>query len=618
MKQKSRKIVKQHYITLIFLTLILILFGTEFTAALGGWGRSSDASEEADEGPGNVFSDQRIMTSDDVFNLVSVGKLNESISLAEDLLKTEQADETAALGRTNGVLAQIVNSVGSGMLFAQLGKSINTITRSDQVTAAVFVVGAFLFYALIFIFLKNVYSAAVRRVFLEARIYENVSFLDITYFAAVRKWFHASLVMLLKYFYKSLWNLTIIGGIIKDYSYFAVPFIVAENPTIPANKAVTLSRRMMNGHKLELFKYQLTMLGWVLLGLVTFGISDLVYGAAYRLACYTEFFAKIREEALKAGIEGTEYLDDRYLYEKADKILLYETYFDVIDEITVLHENRIILSGWRKKIADKFGIWIGSDREKKEYDEQEGRQFAITRYKLSMDGKAYPQWLDRLWRKKELDKLGHFTFIRSYPVWTLFLLFVAFCVVGWSWEVALHMMQTGQFANRGTLHGPWLPIYGTGGIIVLVLCSRFRRNPVVEFFMSILLCGILEYMSGWFLEARYHQRWWSYDGYFLNLHGRICAEGLLVFGIACCVVVYIIAPIFDFILSKVKTKILICVALVLAVLYGADAAYSSVYPNMAEGAIEAEEPAAEADTDVPAAVTDADAPQSSAEVAAAG
>ena len=124
-------------------------------------------------------------------------------------------------------------------------------------------------------------------------------------------------------------------------------------------------------------------------------------------------------------------------------------------------------------------------------------------------------------------------------------------------------------------------------VVVLLLCSRFRRNPVVEFFTAVVLCGIIEYFSGLFLEMKYHQRWWSYDGYFLNLHGRICAEGLLVFGIGCCLVVYLIAPVSDYLFSKVKTRVLIPICLVLAGIFMIDKVYSGAHPNTAEGAVEA-------------------------------
>ena len=164
-------------------------------------------------------------------------------------------------------------------------------------------------------------------------------------------------------------------------------------------------------------------------------------------------------------------------------------------------------------------------------------------------------------------------------------------------------MQTGEFANRGTLHGPWLPIYGMGGLIVMILCSRFRKYPVTEFITAIVLCGILEYCSGWFLEAKYHQRWWSYDGYFLNLHGRICAEGLLVFGVGCCAVVYLLAPAFDHMISGIKKEVLIGLCLVLGIAYGTDVLYSGKHPNMAEGAVE-REAESEADSEAEKMISD--------------
>ena len=590
MKQKSHAVVRSHYVVLVFLTLILIMFGTEFNYNLMGWGKLTSDTSEND--PGNLLSAGDVYSYGDVWNDIISGNLDEGNTKAEKIsAQMKDNPSSEMLGRSNGVLAMVINTLFSGQLISKLGLTVRTLLHSNEAVALIFIAGSFLLYAFVFVFLKNAYSAVIRRIYLEARVYKYVSFLDVTFFLAVRKWFNIAMILLLQYVYTLLWSLTIVGGLIKWFSYFAVPYIAAENPTMKPKEVIALSRKMMNGHKMELFKYTVSMLGWILLGIITFGISDMLYGTPYRLANYTEFYVKIREAAIREGIEGTEKLYDRYLFEQADRILLYETYFDVVDEITLIHENKVEFGGWKRKIADWFGIWLGTLEEKKAYDNQEGRTFAIRRLKRSMSGEAYPEWLNPLWQKREVEKTGNFSFLRNYSVWTLFLLFITFCFVGWIWEVALHFMQTGQFANRGTLHGPWLPIYGTGGVIVLILCSRFRKNPVAEFFTAVLLCGILEYTSGWFLEMKYHQRWWSYDGYFLNLHGRICAEGLLVFGIGCCAVVYLLAPMFDFLLSMVKQKILIGVCLVLLVIYGADVAYSSGHPNMAEGAVEAAEAA---------------------------
>ena len=55
------------------------------------------------------------------------------------------------------------------------------------------------------------------------------------------------------------------------------------------------------------------------------------------------------------------------------------------------------------------------------------------------------------------------------------------------------------------------------------------------------------------------KKWWDYTGYFLNLHGRICAEGLLVFGVGGMAFVYVIAPLIDnWVKEHLNKKIIYC------------------------------------------------------------
>ena len=606
LKERGHRVMRSHYFLLVFLCLAMMLFGTEFKQVINGisgytsfgGGYFVNYLIEQQSSPVKENMTDVLLSSDDVVGDILSGHMWDGILKSDQLEQhlQETANDSSFLSRSEGELAKLVNTLWSGRLFTRLAQTIYSVTKSDRAVSVIFTIGGFLWFALVYLLLKNVYSAAMRRMFLEARMYSKVSYMDILHFAAVRKWLKAAGTLAFKYILEILWSFTVVGGIIKYYSYFAVPYIVAENPDMTPAETVTLSRKMMDGHKMELLEFQLTLIGWQILSIFTFGFSDMFYGAPYRMACYTEFYVRVREQAVEAGIPGTELLDDRYLFEKADKILLLETYFDVVDEVTLLLEERVELGLWQKRISDWFGLWIGSLELKKQHDDLEGRKYVIQDLKKSMDGLAYPQRLNPRWRTKEIHRLGHFSFMRSYSLWTLFLLFIVFSMIGWSWELALHFMQTGEVANRGVLHGPWLPIYGSGGVVVLLICSRFRSNPVAEFFTSILLCGTLEYFSAWYLEMKFHERWWSYDGYFLNLHGRICAEGLLVFGVGCCIVVYLIAPIFDFLLSKVKPKILIGICIVLAALFAGDLVYSQVHPNMTPGAVEVkkekEEPAA--------------------------
>jgi uncharacterized membrane protein len=134
------------------------------------------------------------------------------------------------------------------------------------------------------------------------------------------------------------------------------------------------------------------------------------------------------------------------------------------------------------------------------------------------------------------------------------------------------------------LHGPWLPIYGTGGVLILVALYRLRGKPVLEFCAAILLCGAVEYLMACWLEWTHDgMKWWDYSGYFLNLNGRICAEGLLVFGLGGMAVVYLVAPLLDDWLRRIRPRVAVTVCAVLLVFYVGDQLYSSVHPNQGRG-----------------------------------
>ena len=51
------------------------------------------------------------------------------------------------------------------------------------------------------------------------------------------------------------------------------PFIITEHPEMSANEAIDESRRIMSGHKFDLFYLFLSFIGWFLLGLLSLGIG---------------------------------------------------------------------------------------------------------------------------------------------------------------------------------------------------------------------------------------------------------------------------------------------------------------------------------------------------------
>lgn len=79
-----------------------------------------------------------------------------------------------------------------------------------------------------------------------------------------------------------LWGLLfIIPGIVKSYSYRMVPYILTDHPEISGTEAITLSRKMMNGHKMQAFVFDLSFLGWIILGCITCGILFVFYVNPY-------------------------------------------------------------------------------------------------------------------------------------------------------------------------------------------------------------------------------------------------------------------------------------------------------------------------------------------------
>ena len=200
---------------------------------------------------------------------------------------------------------------------------------------------------------------------------------------------------------------------------------------------------------------------------------------------------------------------------------------------------------------------------------------------LEKAGEKYPsqqylyEELNHKWLNTDYNK--------NYSASSLILMFFTASMIGWLWEVGLHLFQYGEFVNRGTLHGPWIQIYGFGVVFLLLSLKKIRNHPILTFIATLILCGIIEYATSWYLETFNGMRYWDYDDFFLNIHGRICLEGLLAFGIGGCAFIYFGAPFFESLYTKIKPKIKKIICIILIILFSVDFIYSSKYPNQGEG-----------------------------------
>ena len=124
-----------------------------------------------------------------------------------------------------------------------------------------------------------------------------------------------------------------------------------------------------------------------------------------------------------------------------------------------------------------------------------------------------------------------------------FLLFISYAFLGWCMEVTCKLIQYKKFINRGFLIGPYCPIYGWGALAITILLKRYMEDPLVLFVMSTLICSIIEYLTSYFMEKKYHARWWDYSNKKFNINGRICLETLIPFGILGVAIMYGTNPI---------------------------------------------------------------------------
>ena len=158
----------------------------------------------------------------------------------------------------------------------------------------------------------------------------------------------------------------------------------------------------------------------------------------------------------------------------------------------------------------------------------------------------------------------------EYNIVTYFLLFMIYSVAGWIMEVTCKSFEAKKFINRGFMIGPYCPIYGWGAIFITILLKRYISDWIVLFFMSMITCGILEYLTSYVMEKLFHARWWDYSKRKYNINGRICLETLVPFGLLGLTIMYITNPIILNGLKNIPDNILNVIAIVLFVIFTID------------------------------------------------
>ncbi len=158
---------------------------------------------------------------------------------------------------------------------------------------------------------------------------------------------------------------------------------------------------------------------------------------------------------------------------------------------------------------------------------------------------------------------------------SLFLLYLAlYSFLGWIAEVLYVFATTRHLQNRGFLTGPFLPIYGFGAILLLLLVYPYVNNPFLVFLASVVITSALEFFTHLVLDKLFHIKLWDYSGRPFNLQGRICLQNSLAFGGLGLLLLYVIHPVSAMLLGSLPQTAAIAIAWSLLGILAVDSANS--------------------------------------------
>lgn len=140
----------------------------------------------------------------------------------------------------------------------------------------------------------------------------------------------------------------------------------------------------------------------------------------------------------------------------------------------------------------------------------------------------------------------------DYTVLDYIFYFFFYSFIGWFFESCYCSIRPKKWVNRGFLRGPICPIYGTGGLVMMVCLLPLRHitenlylNELFIFIAGAVLCDIVEFMTSYIMEKLFNARWWDYSNKKFNIQGRICLTHTFYWGTCSCLFVFILEPIMN-------------------------------------------------------------------------
>lgn len=381
------------------------------------------------------------------------------------------------------------------------------------------------------IFINNLILIGEKRYFLEARNYGRTAISKIFFLFKLRCISSPAWIMFCRSVFQLFWNFTVIGGIVKHYEYSLIPFILAENPKVSRKDAFFLSKQLMHNNKRKFFCLDLSFIGWKILSFSTLGLLDFLFVNPYITGTYAELYMTLRRNYVLSRSPRYDVLNDSYLEHVPSE-----------DELLI---NKAL------------------------YDDSQGPYTKISYF----ESEQYPVFLFSV-QPPFKSVRSPFKTDRKYDIFSYIFLFHIFSLFGWLAETAIHLMRDGAFLKNPLLFGPWIPIYGIYGVLILLIVKKLFQNPVLVFLTNLLLYSVLEYIFNLLIDLLFHIHYRDYSRYFLNLNGRIYLGGCISFSLLGCAFLYYLAPRWTERYMKLGRTNRITLSIVLSIIFIADLLYT--------------------------------------------
>ncbi len=156
--------------------------------------------------------------------------------------------------------------------------------------------------------------------------------------------------------------------------------------------------------------------------------------------------------------------------------------------------------------------------------------------------------------------------------WLLF--FYIYSFFGWCIESSYVSNRKRKFVNRGFMRGPFLPLYGSGAVLLLFVTIPVRDSLILSFIFGAAAATVLEYITGACMEALFKVRYWDYSNNPFNLHGYVCLGTSLAWGLLTIVMIRIVHEPVEHLVLSINQTVQDILAAVLTFYVTADMALS--------------------------------------------